>query len=264
MTEATHMRLSMRSIIVAGICALLAPLGAAAQGERVPADKTLSPFFFVEGGDPAVDRLPLKDTRVEVAITGVIADVTVRQVYENRGTRPIHARYVFPASTRAAVYGMTMTVGDVRTVAKIRERKQAAREFEAAKTAGKSASLLEESRPNVFTMKIANVLPGDTIAVELKYTELLVPTDGVYEFVYPTVVGPRYSEKSETQVSPADEFVKTPYTHQGEAPRSEFHLSGVVSTGVPLQDLASPSHQVDVHQISAARSEITLAESERP
>ena len=257
------MRLSMRSIVVAAVCALLAPLGAAAQSDRAPADKTLSPYFFVEDADAAIDRLPLKDTRVDVAITGVIADVTVRQVYENRGTRPIHARYVFPASTRAAVYGMTMTVRDVRIVAKIRERKQAAREFEAAKTAGKSASLLEESRPNVFTMKIANVLPGDTISVELKYTELLVPTDGVYEFVYPTVVGPRYSEKSESQASPGDEFVKAPYTHQGEAPRSEFHLSGVVSTGVPLHDLASPSHQVDVHQTSAERSEITLAESDR-
>jgi Ca-activated chloride channel family protein len=254
----------MRSVVVAAICALLVPFVAAAQGDRVPANKTLSPFFFVEGGDPAIDRLPLKDTRVDVAITGVIADVTVRQVYENRGTRPIHARYVFPASTRAAVYGMSMTVGDVRTVARIRERKQAAREFEAAKKDGKSASLLEQSRPNVFTMKIANVLPGDAIAVELKYTELLVPTDGVYEFVYPTVVGPRYSEKAESQASAGDEFVKAPYTHHGEAPRSEFHLSGVVSTGVPLQDLASPSHQLDVRWSSAARSEITLAESDRP
>ncbi len=131
------MRLSTRCTVIAlAICALLVPLEAAAQGDRVPADKTLSPYFFVEGGDPAIDRLPLKDTRVDVAIAGVIADVTVRQVYENRGTRPIHARYVFPASTRAAVYGMTMTVGDVRTVARIRERKQAAREFEAAKTRG--------------------------------------------------------------------------------------------------------------------------------
>ena len=258
------MRLSTRLLVIAAaICAVLVPLAAAAQGDRVPADKTLSPYFFVEGGDPAIDRLPLKDTRVDVAITGVIADVTVRQVYENHGTRPIHARYVFPASTRAAVYGMTMTVGDVRTVARIRERKQAAREFEAAKKEGKSASLLEQSRPNVFTMKIANVLPGDTISVELKYTELLVPTDGVYEFVYPTVVGPRYSEKLESQASPGDEFVKAPYTHQAEAPRSEFHLSGVVSTGVPLQDLASPSHQVDVRWSSAGRSEITLAESDR-
>ena len=257
------MTLSIRYAVVVVLSVLLVPLDVAAQRDSVTADKPLSPFFFVEGGDPAIDRLPLKDTRVNVAISGVIADVTVRQVYENRGTRPIHARYIFPASTRAAVYGMTMTVGDVRIVARIREREQASREFESAKREGKSASLLEESRPNVFTMKVANVLPGDTISVELKYTELLVPTDGVYEFVYPTVVGPRYSEKRESQASPGDEFVKAPYTHEGELPRSEFHLSGVVSTGVPLQELASSSHQLMVRSTAPGRAEIVLADSER-
>jgi Ca-activated chloride channel homolog len=255
------MRLLTRFCVLA--CVLLAPVGVSAQIDQPPADKTLSPFFFVEGGDPAIDRLPLKDTRVDVAITGVIADVTVRQVYENRGERPIHARYVFPASTRAAVYGMTMTVGDVRIIARIRERKKATREFEAAKAEGKSASLLEESRPNVFTMKVANVLPGDTISVELKYTELLVPTEGVYEFVYPTVVGPRYSEKRESQASPGDEFVRAPYTHQGEAPRSAFHLAGVVSTGVPIQELASPSHQLVFRAAGQGRAEMMLADSEQ-
>ena len=257
------MTLSIRYAAVVVLCVLLVPLDVAAQRDSVPADKPLSPFFFVEGGDPAIDRLPLKDTRVNVAISGVIADVTVRQIYENRGTRPIHARYIFPASTRAAVYGMTMTVGDVRIVARIREREQASREFESAKREGKSASLLEESRPNVFTMKVANVLPGDTISVELKYTELLVPTDGVYEFVYPTVVGPRYSEKRESQVSPGEEFVRAPYTHEGELPRSEFHLSGVVSTGVPLQELASSSHQLMVRSTGPGRAELVLADSER-
>src|SRR5947207_8580029 len=107
------------SLVTLVIGLLLVVVPAAAQPDRSRADKTLSPYFFVEGGDPSIDRLPLKDTRVDVAIAGVIADVTVRQVYENGGTRPIHARYVFPASTRAAVYGMTMTVGDVRTVARI-------------------------------------------------------------------------------------------------------------------------------------------------
>src|SRR5262245_52375784 len=249
---------SIAIALVIGIA--LVPLAAGAQSERARADKTLSPYFFVEGGDPAIDRLPLKDTRVDVAITGVIADVTVRQVYENHGSRPIHARYIFPASTRAAVYGLTMTVGDVRTVAKIKEREQAAREFEAAKREGKSASLLEESRPNVFTMKLANVLPGDTVVVELKYTELLVPTEGVYEFVYPTVVGPRYSEKSVSQASPADEFLSTPYTHQGELPRSEFHLAGVISTGVPIRDLASSSNHLIDGMAAHGRAEITLAD----
>jgi Ca-activated chloride channel family protein len=258
------MTLTLRcTVFVLTCCLLFMPSGARAQGDRAAADKTLSPYFFVEGGDPAIDRLPLKDTRVDVAITGVIADVTVRQVYENRGTRAIHTRYVFPASTRAAVYGLTMTVGDVRTVARIREREKAAQEFEAAKREGKSASLLEQSRPNVFTMKLANVLPGDTIIVELKYTELLVPTDGVYEFVYPTVVGPRYSETPQRQASSADEFVGAPYTHQGELPRSEFHLAGVVSTGVPVRDLASPSHQLTIRPTAPGRAEMTLADAER-
>src|SRR5918995_7309116 len=158
--------------------------------------RTLSPYFFVENGDPSVDHLPLKDTRVDVKVLGVIADVTVRQIYENRGERPIHARYVFPASTRAAVYAMSMTVGDRRIVARIKEREQAKQQFEQAKREGKSASLLEQSRPNVFSMNVANILPGDTVSVELSYTELLVPTAGIYEFVYPTVVGPRYSSQT--------------------------------------------------------------------
>ena len=258
------MRLSTRCLfILACTCALIRPPDVAAQGDSPPGDKTLSPYFFVEGGDPAIDRLPLKDTRVDVAIAGVIAGVTVRQVYENRGTRPIHVRYVFPASTRAAVYGMSMTVGKVRTVAKIKERETAVREFEAAKSEGKSASLLEQSRPNVFTMKLANVLPGDTIVVELKYTELLVPTEGVYEFVYPTVVGPRYTEKRQSQASPHDQFVKAAYTHDGEPPLSDFHLTGVVSTGVPLRELVSPSHKVTVRATTPGRSELMLADDER-
>jgi len=273
-------------MLIALVCASLVQLDAAAQrpsgAERAPAfdfaqakdDKTLSPYFFVEGGDPDVDRLPLKDTRVDVAITGVIADVTVRQVYENRGQRPLHARYVFPASTRAAVSGMTMTIGDVRIVAKIKEREQAKTEFEAAKKEGKSASLLEQSRPNVFTMNVANVMPGDTILVELKYTELLVPTDGAYEFVYPTVVGPRYSEKSESSAlarpkpmseggKPEDLFVNTPYTRQGVLPKSEFHLAGVISTGVPFQELMSPTHQITVRNSGPGRAELQLADAER-
>jgi Ca-activated chloride channel family protein len=250
------------TVIALALCVSLAPVGARAQGDRAQAEKTLSPYFFVADGDPSIDRLPLKDTRVDVAIAGVIADVTVRQVYENRGTRPLHARYVFPASTRAAVYGLTMTVGDVRTVARIRERKQAAAEFAAAKREGKSASLLEQSRPNVFSMNLANILPGDTIVVELKYTELLVPTDGLYEFVYPTVVGPRYSNTLDSQASDADAFVRSSYTRQGEPPRSDLHISGVVSTGVPLQELMSPSHQLVVRS-AGQRAEFALDDAER-
>ena len=191
---------------------------------QTPADKTLSPYFFVKG-DPNVDHLPLKDTRVEIAVSGVIADVKVVQTYRNEGSRPINATYVFPASTRAAVYAMRMRIGDQIIVARIKEREAAKKEFDAAKKEGKSASLLEQDRPNVFTMNLANIMPQDQIEIELRYTELLVPTDGVYEVVYPTVVGPRYASQPDSKAPKEDGFVKTPYLHEGNKPTSTLHIS---------------------------------------
>ena len=101
-------------------------------------EKSLSPYFLVKG-DPQIDRLPLKDTKVEISISGVIADVRVVQTYKNEGRNPINASYVFPASTRAAVYGMRMKIRDEIISAKIKEREQAKQDFESAKKEGKSA-----------------------------------------------------------------------------------------------------------------------------
>ncbi len=82
-------------------------------------DKTFSPYFLVQSEDPDLDRLPLKATEVEARIAGVMADVRVRQVYRNEGRHTLEAVYVFPASTRAAVYGMRMRIGERTIVAKI-------------------------------------------------------------------------------------------------------------------------------------------------
>ena len=164
-------------LVITGTMALTIPGHAPAHG-RESEDKTLSPYFFVRSDDPTLDRLPLKSTSAVVGIAGVIADVQVTQVYKNEGQRPIEAVYVFPASTKAALYGMKMTIGERTIIAKVRERDQARREYEQAREQGRSASLLEQQRPNVFQMNVANIMPGDEIRVELKYTELLVPARG--------------------------------------------------------------------------------------
>jgi Ca-activated chloride channel homolog len=225
--------------LVLMVIAVLSGYGAAQTKE----DKTLSPYFFVQGS-PEVERLPLKDTRVEINVSGIIADVKVLQTYRNEGSRPINARYVFPASTRAAVYAMRMQIGNQVIIAKIKEREKAKAEFEAAKQAGKSASLLEQDRPNVFSMSLANLMPGEQVEIQLRYTELLLPTDGVYEVVYPTVVGPRYSSQLDATAPPEDRWVKSPYLRQGNKPTSTFHISTKISAGVPIQDLSCLSHQI--------------------
>lgn len=232
------------SFLFLGLALLIALPGAPAEPAQSP-DRTLSPYFFVENGDPAVDKLPLKETKADVHIVGVIADVVVTQVYRNEGSRPLSARYVFPASTRAAVHGMTLQVGNERIRAKIREKQAAKKEFEQAKAEGKSAALLEQQRPNVFSMSVANVMPQDEIRVELHYSELLVPAEGTYEFVYPTVVGPRYSNAPEAKAE-ASGWVKSPYQHQDQEPAYKFDIETRIAAGMPIDEVSSPSHQTHV------------------
>jgi Ca-activated chloride channel family protein len=188
----------------------------------------------------------------------VIADVTVTQVYENHGSVPINGRYVFPGSTRAAVHGMRMRIGDKTVTARIKEREQASKEFAEAKAAGKSASLLEQDRPNVFTMAVANVMPGDRVEVELTYSEILTPEQGIYQFVYPAVVGPRYSNMPE-KAAPADSrWVKSPYLHEGEPSPAKLSIHVNLSTGVPLADLRSSSHQAKIAWESPSLASVVL------
>ena len=235
-----------------------------AHGAPLPdsAGATGSPYFFVKGGDAALDQLPLKATSVRGAIAGVIADVTVTQVYRNTGTKALEAIYVFPGSTRAAVHGLTMTIGERVLKAQIKERGQARADYEQAKQQGRSASLLEQHRPNVFQMSVANILPGDEIRVELAYTELLVPQDGQYCFVYPTVVGPRYAGRPGTEAATGEGWVANPYTHAGELPASTFDFELRLSAGLPIQRMACATHKTSIAYDGKAEATLRLEPGE--
>jgi Ca-activated chloride channel family protein len=222
---------------------VLLPRRAAAEDVDA-ADNTLAPYFAVQGPDS--EALPLRSSKVSVAVASGIADVTVTQTYENRGKRAINARYVFPASTRAAVRALEMKLRDRVIRAKIERKERAKSEFEHAKKSGKSAALLEAERPNVFSMSVANLVPGDRIEVSLSYSELLAANDGVYEFVFPAVVGPRYSSAGQSNSKRSQTSFKTAYLPEGEASGSDFHLEGTLSSAIPFQKLWSDTHALSL------------------
>ena len=272
-------------------------------GEEEDEEKLLAPYFVIqsEGADVSTDYFPLKSTEVTTNINGVIAETYVVQTYVNEGDKPINAQYVFPTSSTATVHGMTMEIGSHRVTATIKEKEEAKEEYEEAKEEGKSASLLEQRRPNVFTMDVANVMPGDTARIELHYTELVVTREGVCEFVFPTVVGPRYvtpedagspvadaavpdremstdgsqdgaaegtveeEDRPDTTVTNddgADGWAASPYLPEGVLPDSEYHITVNLSTGVPIADVSCKSHEIKVEQENGSQARITLANPE--
>lgn len=242
----------------------LLPAYAAAETEP-DLERSASPYFLIEGAERALEAFPLESTDVVANVNGVIADVVVRQVYRNGGAVPIHARYVFPASTRAAVHGMQFELGGKRVVAKIEEKQRASEQFEQARSQGKTASLLEQARPNVFSMALANIMPGDKVSVELRYSELLVPESGVYQFVYPTVVGPRYdggeAQHAEQPRRRAEPGVSAPYLDASEAPPAPFHLAANLSAGMPIADVHCDSHAVNVAMDGPELARVSLLDA---
>lgn len=223
----------------------------------------LSPYFLVEG-DPKVERFPLLKNDVKANIAGVVAEIELTQVYKNDGKKTIEAVYVFPLGTKSAIHAMTMKIGKRIIEAKIEETLKAQKIYQDAKNQGKVASLLEQKRPNVFQMKVANIMPGDVIEVAVKYTEILVPEKGIYEFVFPTVVGPRYTgEKSDSAIKGQDNWLVSPYLHEGKLAPYEFGMKINLNAGLALADVWVTSHKVSIKKQGADNAVIVLASDEK-
>jgi Ca-activated chloride channel homolog len=137
-------------------------------------------------------NLPLRELRLDARITGLTSRVVLTQRFVNPHREALEATYVFPLPDRGAVTGLTMTAGGRTVTARLREREQARAEYDAAVASGRRAAIAEEERPDVFTLRVGNVLPGEEVSVELTVVGLLPVVDGEAEFRFPLVVAPRY------------------------------------------------------------------------
>ena len=108
---------------------------------------------------------PLKHTDVKVDISGFISRVNVTQEFENPFKEKIEAVYAFPLPAGAAVDDMTMIVGERTVRGKILRREEAQAVYEAAKSAGQVASLLDQERPNISRSRLPTYCPAKKSAL---------------------------------------------------------------------------------------------------
>lgn len=153
---------------------------------------------------------PTLKTNIDADIQGELATVTVRQTFANPLNTPLHATYLFPLNKEAAVFEMILEVGDERIRADIQRIEEARATFAKAKNEGRSAALLSQHRPNMFTQDIANLMPGLPVDVTLRYVQPLPKIDGDYELVIPLVVGPRFQPAGDDNISAAEQDIITP------------------------------------------------------
>ena len=210
----------------------------------------------VLGEEGVVGDLPLQHTSVVIDVSGNLQRATVRQVYGNPYDTVIEAVYTFPLPQSGAVDRMNMWIGDRLIVGKIHERELARQIYDEAIAAGQTASLLEQERPNIFTQSVGNILPGDSIVIEISYVAPVEYDDGEYELVFPMVVGPRFVPSGEfirtvfgmyevaTSVEDADR-ITPPVVPEGTRAGYDIDLELNLNPGVAIQSYRSLNHDVD-------------------
>ena len=209
-------------------------------------------LYAAEKNGKELGACPLKSTAVKTEISGFLARVNVRQEFQNGFTGPIEAVYTFPLSQNAAVDNMTMTIGSRIVRGKIKRREEARQIYDAAKAEGKVSSLLDQERPNIFTQSVANIMPGESVVIEISYVETLKYEDGAYEFVFPMTVGPRYipgSAKDAAKISP-------PVTVERNG--SDISIEVNLNAGVPVEEIRSTTHDIDEVNFAPNSARITL------
>ena len=220
----------MKSLLV--VLALLVAAGARAE------------LVLKARGGATVQMAPLLSSDIQIQVTAHVARAKVTQRFSNPDADWYEGVYVFPLPENAAVDRLRMQIGERLIEGDIRPKEEAKATYAQAKAEGRRASLLEQERPNIFTSSVANIGPGDEIAIEIEYQQTLRYDQGRYSLRFPMVVGPRYLPAG-MNADDADR-VSPPVLH----PASEVTLHNPVTVRVELQpglavaQIASPSHPV--------------------
>lgn len=255
-------------------------VGAAWLGFRSGAVVQAAPNQFTQGALTSLDdkgnpkaACPLKHTSVSAEISGFLARVTVTQEFHNPFQDKIEAVYTFPLPQTSAVDDMTMLVGSRVVKGKIKRREEARAIYDAARASGRVASLLDQERPNIFTQSVANIMPGEQVKITISYVETLKYEAGVYEFVFPMVVGPRYIPGQptgkqgggwapDTDRVPDASRITPPVTPPGTRAGHDISIEVAVDAGVPIDTVTSASHEVVVERPNLRTAVVRLRDQE--
>ncbi len=220
--------------------------------------------------DLTFKQLPLS-TDIEMHINSVVSRVSVKQTFSNESEQWLEGVYQFPLPENAAVDALKMHIGQRIIEGEVQEKQQARRTYEKAKAEGKRTSLVEQVRDNLFTTKLANIAPGESITIHIEFQQL-VHNDGTHFSVrMPLGITPRYEPAEITATSDSDYdyyssddtetvYLSTP-THDsaelspattlfntGSQPDRPVTVTVHLNPGFDLSLLESPYHQIVTQQ----------------
>lgn len=243
----------------------------------------------------------LLDTAVDGEINGMLASISVQQTFQNQSSTWVNGRYVFPLPEGAAVDSLRIQIGERVIDGVIKEKEQAKKVFEQAKQAGKKAGLLQQHRPNLFSISIANIGPLEKVTANITFIDQVQFQNDVFSLTLPTTLTPRYvpdasinragvsnaamkeevlaklKEQEHVDINADSGWsantagvvdasdITPPQTHSlANQTSHHFSISLLLNTGFDLQIVESKSHQIVANFEDSQRVNIDLVNGTEP
>lgn len=210
------------------------------------------------------------ETTAQIDIHGLLAEVQLKQRFRNDGTAWQQGEYLLPLPEGAAVHAMTLRLGQRLIVGEIREKEAARAEYAQAVASGRKASLVEAHSTNLFRTALANVAPGETVDVEIRYWQQVDYRDGEFSLHLPLTFTPRYAQQAvlaqpvapaaddlpqssaaaaeATTLPPAATQQSTLTTPPVRAGAPTVVINATLDAGLPLENVESSTHALDVQR----------------
>ncbi|MBN1757003.1 MAG: VWA domain-containing protein [Chitinispirillaceae bacterium] len=146
----------------------------------------LSADGFIIFPPPHVTPLSVKYHNVTCTIDNGVATTVVDQEFVNNQDFTVsEGRYVFPVPRDAAIDGFSMVVDGEEKNTTVMDREEARAFFTTAVKNSNQATLLEYTDNSAYSLEIGSLEPGASKRVQLSYSEVLLKSDGLSNYLYP-------------------------------------------------------------------------------
>jgi len=183
---------------------------------------------------PLPRALPIKSIKIDTVISSQVATTHVEQVFRNDTNAMLEGTYLFPIPESASIAEFAIWDGDRRLVGEVRSREEARRIYDEIVRRQRDPGLLEYAGKDLFQASIFPIPPHSDKKLEITYTQVVRAEGGTVSYRYPLGSG-----RQLTQIGSV-------------AGRVE------VESKVPLRNVYSPTHAIDVKRSSDRRSVVSF------
>ncbi len=251
--------------------------------KNIPYNDVKTGSLYLKSAEGYISALR-QNSDYHVEVNGLLARVSFSQTFINTSELFLEAIYLFPLMDDAAVDHMVMAIGGRRIVGKIKEKQLAKKMYQHAKQQGKKASLVSQHRPKMFTTKLSNIAPGETIKITISYLQSVVYRNEEFTLRIPLTITPRYMPHSKVKKQHLSENegsdnhpeiktlivinnngwadISTPQTRNSEGQKVKIDIT--LNTGLALINVVSRYHQIikqkqsNITRISLANKNVLL------